>query len=257
MLEDEQDNPDDHRLAHELADQAASRLLTLQKESVASGRDRWDTEKDGDRSSHLWLIDKLAAARPNDTLFSEEGNDDLGRLKASRVWIIDPLDGSASFGVGTPEWAVHVALVIDGVAEVGAVGSPGVGEVVSTYRPSTPPSTEGRTPIIVTGRTRASNDGQWLAHALEGELVACSSAGFKSALVATGAADVYVHDSPLYEWDVAGPAAMAKASGLDVSGAAGEPLVFNKARPVVESLVITRPHLTEAVLASLSERRSG
>ena len=191
---------------------------------------------------------------------SEEGEDDLSRLDASRVWIIDPLDGSSSYGRGIPEWAVHVALVIDGVGEVGAVASPGVGVVASSYRPAEVTDPGKRPPIVVTGRTRAHNDGQLVAEALGAEsgaqIVAMSSAGVKASLLAVGRADVYVHDSPLYEWDVCAPAVMAAAAGLDVSTPMGEAFVFNKARPVVEGLVISRPEFTERVLACLRDRRS-
>ena len=243
---------DDHELAHELADRAAQRLLLLLEEGTANGDASWEIEAAGDTNSHLWLAGQLAAARPDDALLSEEGEDDLARLSADRVWIIDPLDGSSSFGVASPEWAVHVALVRDGNADVGAVASPGVGVVASTHRPPTPaPEHQRSKPILLTGRTRFHNDGRVVGAAIDAEVAACSSAGVKAALVATGQADAYVHNSPLFEWDVCAPAVVATAAGFDVSTPTGGELVFNKARPVVDGLVITRPDLTASVLESL------
>ena len=232
-------------------------LEDLRKQGQSKGLATWDIEHSGDEVSHAWLTEQLATYRPDDAVLSEEGHDDLVRVGEQRVWIVDPLDGSSSYGMGSPEWAVHVALVIDGVAVAGAVASPGVGVVTSTHAPSQQQASGRTTPIIVAGRTRAWSDGAWVAKTIDAEVVACSSAGFKAALVATGRADVYVHDSPLYEWDVCAPAVMASAFGLDVSDQHGGALEFNKTRPVVSGLVICRQEFTESVLHSLEVRRSG
>ena len=61
-------------------------------------------------------------------MLSEEGRDDLRRLDHERVWIVDPVDGTREFSEpGRTDWAVHVALAIDGVAVVGAVALPARG----------------------------------------------------------------------------------------------------------------------------------
>ena len=71
-------------------------------------------------------------------------------------------------------------------------------------------------------------------------------------LVVNGTADAYVHASPLYEWDVCAPAAVAQSAGLHVSDAAGEPLVFNRARPVVNSFLVCKTELGDDILSVLS-----
>lgn len=247
--------PDDHHLAHRIAAEAADRLLALQDELLDAGASNREVELEGDRLAHTWISEQLRAARPDDALLSEEGDDDRSRVESDRTWIVDPLDGSSGFGYGGAEWAVHVALVIEGEPVVGAVASPGVGVVASSYQVPNFDDADRVSPLVVTGRTRAHSEGSLLASALGAQVLACSSAGVKAALVATGRADVYVHDSPLYEWDVCAPAGMAIAAGFDVSDPFGEPLVFNQARPVVEGLVISRPHLTTTVLKALADRR--
>ena len=67
----------------------------------------------------------------------------------------------------------------------------------------------------------------------------------------SGSADVYVHPSGLYEWDACAPAGVAMAAGLDVSGIDGSQLEFNKPRPVVPGLVVSRPEYTDRVLGAL------
>ena len=126
----------DHELAAELAEQSAELLRALR----ASGIDDPDElRKQGDRRSHELLTAELAARRPADAVLSEEGKDSAQRLGARRVWIVDPLDGTREFGeLDRPDWAVHVALVIDGFPVAGAVALPALNEVWSTARASSP-----------------------------------------------------------------------------------------------------------------------
>ena len=90
-----------------------------------------------------------------------------------------------------------------------------------------------------------------MCNALGGVVVELGSAGAKAMAVVSGAADVYVHPSGLYEWDVCAPAAVAATAGLDVTGVDGSELVYNKARPVVPGLLISRPEYTERARAAL------
>ncbi len=97
---------DDDRLAAGLAAEAGQRLLELR----ANGGDPAALRREGDRRSHEFLTAELARLRRGDAVLSEEGADDPARLSASRVWIVDPLDGTREFGEpGRTDWAVHVA----------------------------------------------------------------------------------------------------------------------------------------------------
>jgi 3'(2'), 5'-bisphosphate nucleotidase len=125
----------DHVLARELAAEAGRRLLELR--ARGGGPDL--LRKAGDRLSHEFLTAALAARRPGDVVLSEEGADDPARLAASRVWIVDPLDGTREFGEpGRTDWAVHVALwqrtgpAGSGELTAGAVALPAQGQVLST-----------------------------------------------------------------------------------------------------------------------------
>ena len=157
------------------------------------------------------------------------------------------MDGSSGFGAGTSEWAVHIALSVNGIATAGAVAVPGLSMVGSTASPPSFSDAPERPPIVVAGRSRGWQEGRQVAEALGGELLVCSSAGVKAMLVATGVADIYIHDAPLYEWDVCAPAVVAQAAGLHASDAAGNALIFNKANPVVPGLLIARPELVHDV----------
>ena len=98
----------DVELSAALATAAGELLNTVRAESGLSGRDLGDA---GDRQSDDFLQERLAGLRPGDAVLSEESADDLARLEASRVWIVDPVDGTREYGQsGRRDWAVHVAL---------------------------------------------------------------------------------------------------------------------------------------------------
>ena len=128
-----------------------------------------------------FLAGALAEARPGDAVLAEEAPDDLRRLHAERVWIIDPLDGTRQYGEpGRSDWAVHVALAVDGVPAAGAVALPAEGVTLSTADPpSLPPAAEvaGRQRRVSTSRSRPGPDARGVAAALDAELVMLGSVG--------------------------------------------------------------------------------
>jgi 3'(2'), 5'-bisphosphate nucleotidase len=202
--------------------------------------------------AHDLLIEQLTEHRPDDIVLSEEGRDDPVRLDAPRTWIVDPLDGTQDYPYrDSIEWAVHVALVEGGVATAGAVACPAMGRLFGTDVRALPVEVKRPQPIVITGRSNTYH-GSRVAQALGGRLATCGSAGIKAALVIDGQADVYVHSSGLYEWDACAPAAVAEAAGFVVRSLEGEPLVFNKRRPTVDGLVISRPEFADAVFETLA-----
>ena len=159
---------DDHVLAAWLATVAGERLLEVRGEGL-EGRELKDA---GDRAAHELLMRLLAELRPDDAVLSEEGKDDKVRLSSSRVWIVDPLDGTREFSeVPRDDWAVHVALWQDGDLVAGAVAQPALGETFSTGNPPVvPPSTSAR-PRIAVSRSRPPAFVNALAEELGAELV--------------------------------------------------------------------------------------
>lgn len=75
-------------------------------------------------------------------MLSEDADDDPARLGASRVWIVDPLDGTKESGEGREDWAVHVALVAGGEPAAGAVSLPCLARKFSTSPVSVVPARE-------------------------------------------------------------------------------------------------------------------
>lgn len=102
----------DDELATLLAGSAGRILLDMRSAALLSGKDLGST---GDAVAHQWLARALRSLRPDDALLSEEEAADPARLSSRRLWIIDPLDGTREYAEGRADWAVHVALVRDGV----------------------------------------------------------------------------------------------------------------------------------------------
>lgn len=245
---------DDHELAHKLAGEVGKQLLSLRQDwqirSLARGM---SLASQGDLAAHDALLEMLGETRDGDAVLSEEGVDDLSRLGADRLWVVDPLDGSSDYAYGSSEWAVHVGLTIDGVAVAGAVALPALELTFATGSALKLLPEAGNPPKIVTARSRIHIEGMVLASELDVEVFACGSAGVKAMLVVHGAADAYIHASGIYEWDVCAPAVVAESAGLHVSNAFGEPLRFNQRRPVVDGFLVCRKELAEPILAVLQD----
>jgi 3'(2'), 5'-bisphosphate nucleotidase len=241
---------DDDRLAAELAAEAGRRLLVLR----AEGGDAAALRRDGDRRSHEFLTAELARLRPGDAVLSEEGADDPARLRARRVWIVDPLDGTREFGEpGRTDWAVHVALWEQGELTAGAVALPAQDKVLSTAAPQArPTAAPSGTLRFVVSRTRPPEFAVRLAEKTGAELVPLGSAGAKAAAVICGDADAYVHSGGQYEWDSAAPVAVAVAAGLHASRIDGSKLRYNQAPPSVPDILICQAAIADTLLEAIS-----
>jgi 3'(2'), 5'-bisphosphate nucleotidase len=234
---------------------AAGKLL----QEVRASRD-WDAKelgKAGDAAANDLLCHAITSARPDDGLLSEERKCDGTRLLKSRTWIIDPVDGTREYGERRDDWAVHVALCIDGRPELGAVALPDAGLVLrSDAPPALAPLNDP--PRMVVSRTRPAAEAVAVAEAIGAELVPMGSAGAKAMAVVRGIADIYLHSGGQHEWDSAAPVAVAFAAGLHCARLDGTPLVYNCDDTYVHDLLICRRELVEAVtdaLASLPSPR--
>jgi 3'(2'), 5'-bisphosphate nucleotidase len=238
------DETNDHELAAWLATTAGEELLRV-RSSGLQGRELKDA---GDLRSHELLMQLLTRHRPDDAVLSEEGKDDAVRLSASRVWIVDPVDGTREFSEPPrDDWAVHVALWADGDLVAGAVAQPGLGQTFATGEPPAVPARTAPRPRIAVSRTRPPDFVAALAAEIDAELVPMGSAGAKVISVVRDVTDAYVHAGGQYEWDSAAPVAVARAAGLHTSRADGAPLSYNNADPLLPDLLVCRPELADPI----------
>ncbi len=238
---------DDSALAAHLAETAGKLLLQVRDSGLLSLQ---ALGKAGDQTANQFLIHAIAEQRPDDGLLSEESKDTKARLSKSRVWIIDPVDGTREYSEGRTDWAVHVALAINGAPVIGAVALPGLGVVLRSDQPTEIPPAPAK-PRMVVSRTRPAAEAMAVANALGAECIPMGSAGAKAMAVVRGDADIYLHNGGQYEWDNCAPAAVAADFGLHVSRIDGSPLVYNQADTYIPDLLICRKQHAQSVLDAL------
>ncbi len=236
----------DAELASHLAEVAGRILLEVRNSGMFEGK---ALGKAGDATANEFLCHALRAARPDDGLLSEEEKDDTARCSMSRVWIVDPVDGTREYGEQREDWAVHVGLAIDGIAHTGAVALPGLDggtilrtDQISDLKPA------AAAPRFLVSRTRPAKEAVAVSEAMGGELVGMGSAGAKAMAVVRGEAEIYLHSGGQYEWDSCAPVAVAHAYGLHCSRIDGSPIRYNQEDVYLPDLLICRPEYADKVL---------
>jgi 3'(2'), 5'-bisphosphate nucleotidase len=243
---------DDHELAAQLASDAGALLMVLLRKGELEGAALGAA---GDAQANRLLLEGLARARPDDAVLSEESIDRPDRLHRDRVWIVDPLDGTREYMEGRDDWAVHVALTIDGVPQAAAVAVPALGRVFAS-RPAPVIPASGAAPIMLVSRSRRPPLAEALAAHLGAELRTMGSAGAKAAAVLAGEAQLYFHSGGQNEWDNCAPVAVSLAAGLHASRIDGTSIRYNQPDTRVPDLIIGRPDLAAAAVRFCRENFS-
>jgi myo-inositol-1(or 4)-monophosphatase len=187
------------------------------------------------------LHDCVSTAFPDDGWLSEETADTNARLSRTRVWIVDPIDGTRAFVRGVPEFCLSAALVEEGRPIVAAIFNPSTGEFFSAMRgrgfrierllkPVQPPfaSTERPLALVNPWELRVGR-----FEALEPH-VRCRPIGsiaYALALVAAGRADAAITLDGGNEWDIAAGVLLIEESGGQATTASGQPFAFNRSDP--------------------------
>lgn len=203
----------------------------------------------------------LTTRRKDYGWLSEESPDDRSRLKYSRVWMIDPIDGTGAFLRDVPEWTVSAALVEDGVPVLGVVYNPAKDEFFHAIRgggaylndepihPSSQATLEGARMIASGGlfKKKIWEDpwpnvtAQWV-----------NSVAYRLALVACGRGDATISLTPKAEWDIAAAAVIMEEAGGVITDHLGNPHVYNRETPKFPSLVSSGLALHPALIERTS-----
>ena len=212
---------------------------------------------EADLAVDAMLRDRLCDARPDYGWLSEETPDTPDRLSASRVFIIDPIDGTKAFIEGSSAFSHSLAVVEDGVVITAVVYLPIRGKLYAAARG------HGATLNDMSIRASAAldlKDAEVLAtkqtleptHWPKGVPPVARayrpSLAYRMALVGEGRFDGMVTFRPTWEWDIAaGAVIIAEAGGVATDGL-GQALRFNAATPQVPGVLATAPGLHRAFL---------
>ena len=262
----------DAAISRDVAQDAGQLLLRIRQDFIAEHGPIGDKETANmlrdraDAASNDLILDFLSSARPQDAVLSEEAKDDPSRLDSERVWIVDPLDGTWEYGQNRADFAVHVALWAAGELHACTVDLPAFGITRSALDDTVETAVDPTRPIrIVASRSRPPATLQATCDALGRllsdaeitnrgvEVVDVGSVGAKVNEILSQRADVYLHDTGFYEWDVAAPYGVAAHYGLHCSNTTGEPITFNHMPPYVNNLVVAHPVLYPHVMRALAE----
>jgi len=205
------------------------------------------------------LAERLRGARPDYGWLSEETPDvPADRVRKARVFIIDPIDGTAALVGKVPQWTISIGIAEQGRAFAGVVynpmtdemfaGAPGVRATLNgrAMRASVRDSLDGARMI---GQRNRFADRRWKSPWPKMDVIERQSIAYRMALVASGQGDATILFGFKHEWDIAGGAALVEAAGGVVSDPWGEPLQLNAAIPrapgVVASGAALHPLLIE------------
>ena len=200
---------------------------------------------EADRAANALIVERLAAAFPADVILSEEIPDTGARHGRSRIWMVDPIDGTSDFILGDTGFVVMIGLCVDGRPTVGAVAHPlsdkvyagvvGAGAWVEDAAGARTPlhtSTIARAPGIrlVASKTHRTQRVDRIKQALQIEdEINVWSVGLKIGLVTEAKRDLYVYTGGRTKiWDTCGPEAVLTAAGGKMSDVDGNPLVYDR-----------------------------
>lgn len=214
---------------------------------------------EADRSVNRIL--RKALLRDEEGWLSEEDVDSPERLKAHRVWIVDPLDGTKEFVAGVPEWGISVAMIESGVAIAGGFCNPATGEIFLGSRETGVTYNGKRVHVsektsfvgaeVLASRSETER-GEWECFAEAPFAVRpVGSVAYKLALVAAGLADATWTLSPKNEWDVAAGVALVKAAGGYVGFLPDIQPTFNNKRTLLPGLFACGPCLKDSISSLL------
>ena len=218
-----------------------------------------DPVTEADRALDAVLRKELQ--RSGEGWLSEESVDDPIRLQCSRVWVVDPLDGTREFVQGIPEFCVSIGYVENGRPVAGGICNPAtnetfLGSVESgvTYNGKPAQSSQRNTldgALVLASRSEVKR-GEWKK--FEGsnlKIRPMGSVAYKLALVSAGLADVTFTLVPKNEWDVAAGAALVESAGGFVVTLDGGPLRCNNRDPLLKGLIACGPRMAEELLFKL------
>lgn len=192
--------------------------------------DHYEPVTIADKEASRIIVDGLEAAFPDDAILSEEESDDIERRLASRrVWIIDPIDGTAGFVKKDGDFAVQIGLAQDGVPVAGVVFLPyhdsmsyaakGGGSYLSIAGETKQVHTSGQTDLRQMTLAMTRNHPTLkieliIDHFGFSKVIKRGSVGLKTGLIATRECDIYIHPNPRTKlWDTCAPQIILEEAG--------------------------------------------
>jgi 3'(2'), 5'-bisphosphate nucleotidase len=235
-------------VAVELAREAGAAILEIYEGPLdiqqKSSTDDYEPVTQADRIANELIVKRLGLEFPDDGILAEESIDTARRLDKSRVWMVDPLDGTNGFIDGNGDFAVQIGLTQDGECVVGVVYQPLTGVLYRAVRgrgswierPGYVPekaqvSDEQDLPSMRLAASRSHRSPRMnkvVSRFGVKEEVRRGSVGIKVGLLVERQCDLYVHLSPrTKQWDTCAPQLILTEAGGRLTDLFGHPLHYN------------------------------
>ena len=205
-----------------------------------------DAVTDAELQVNQLLFEMLV--QDGDGWLSEETVDNEDRLRRSRIWLVDPLDGTNEYIARIPEWCISIALMEDSELVAGGILNPQTDELIYGSREIGVVCLNGRAhhaemkslpreALVLASRSEVRR-GKWKRFSTAPfRTLAMGSVAYKLALVAAGEADATWTLEPKNEWDVAAGVALLQFARGHWITTEGSPPTFNQKTPLFPGLV--------------------
>ncbi|MBS0527938.1 MAG: 3'(2'),5'-bisphosphate nucleotidase CysQ [Proteobacteria bacterium] len=236
----------------ELVVQAGAAILAVKRDRMAIG-DKADGSPvtEADMASDRIIADGLARLCPDIPVLSEERVHLATPPYAGSFFVIDPLDGTKEFIAGRDEFTINLAMVTDGIPQLGIIGAPALGLIwrglvghgaqrlsvatgagLSAALPikTRPCPNPGSPWIAAVSRSHGDSRSEAFIDSRPGAVRKALGSAVKFCRIAEGGADIYPRLAPTGEWDVAAGHALVVAAGGKITDGRGAPLRFGESR---------------------------
>ncbi|HJT65599.1 MAG TPA: 3'(2'),5'-bisphosphate nucleotidase CysQ [Pyrinomonadaceae bacterium] len=231
-----------------LAREAGSAILAQYKQPLQveqkTNADDVEPVTQADRIANELIVNGLKHEFPGDGILAEESIDTKRRLSKSRVWMVDPLDGTNGFIEGNGDFAVQIGLVEEGAPVVTVVYLPLVDTLYRAVigggtwieRPQqqllrlhvSDRKTFGEMRLAASRSHRSPRMNKVVQRFKFHEEVQRGSVGIKIGLLVEQQCDVYIHLSPrTKQWDTCAPQLVLTEAGGRLTDLFGQPLNYN------------------------------
>lgn len=207
-------------------------------------KDPTEPVTEADRAVNAYLVKQIAQLYPQDGTLAEESKDDFSRLDKSRVWIMDPLDGTAEFIAHNGEFVIMIGMAVDGAPVVGVVHQPimdvlfgasrGRGAFVEEFGEHRRLDVSDEEDLAKFRLVVSRSHRPPLIDTIISEMGlqrerSIGSVGLKIGLIARGQAEFYVHPNPgTKEWDTCAPDIIVSEAGGKMTDCWNRPIRYNR-----------------------------
>jgi myo-inositol-1(or 4)-monophosphatase len=212
-----------------------------------------------------FLRERLTGLAPDSGWLSEESIDDLARLHAPRLWVVDPIDGTRAYLAGRTDWSISVALVEDGRPILAAIFAPmeqrlylasvGKGTTLNGVNVTASPGASLEHARAAGPKPMLQKLSSHVPTVIAEPKV--FSLALRLARVADATLDIAFASENSHDWDLAAADLLVHEAGGTLTTFDGQKLIYNRTDPLHGALVAAGRSRHETFLALVRDKTLG